>query len=162
MIRTPMRRAALLLAGLLLTSCASASPTTPAPDPGILVANHGGEDIRVEIIDQTGWLLRAAATLIGGGTTGAHVANPPGESQVLVVQWIGGACERHRSVILKDNGGQLFVVLNRGSVPDPVDGHLCADVALWYEVRLEFDRNVRAERVGLELLPRSSVEVPGA
>ena len=66
----------------------------------------------------------------------------------MVLEWIGGDCERHRSVLLQKVAGQLEIKLNRGSRPN---GELCADVARFYEVRLEFDRDVRASSVALHV-----------
>jgi hypothetical protein len=139
---------------LLLSACSLLGGPGPTPVPGLAGTRSDGEPFHVLITDETGWMVAATATwpedppaVLGGG--GDVLENDPANARVIVLGWLGGACDQGQRVTLSSQRGLLQIALDVGSVAPRASGDGCVLVGRGYAIRLEFDRDVPAHTVGL-------------
>ena len=103
----------------------------------ILVRDESGRLTNVEIDPQ-------------GVPVAMEISNPPGEANVVLVPWTGGACDTRTDITFKAAGQGLA-----GTLRITTEGDMCIMIAVAHQLRLTSSEPLPAAQVTLETAPAS-------
>jgi hypothetical protein len=79
-----------------------------------------------------------------------EIMNPPGEPNVVLVPWTGGACDKRTEITFKAAGQGLA-----GTLRITTEGDMCIMLAVAHQLRLTSNEPLPAAQVTLEPAPTS-------
>jgi len=108
-------------------SAATSAPATPAPTPAptqatpsdpatapnlVALANATGNDVAIEIVDESGTLREAASGTPGDGATVEPYTVTVGndDATTLRLTWVGGACDAEDLLAIDASGTRFLLV----------------------------------------------------
>ncbi len=133
---------AALVAAFTLAGCATTRVSSPR-DWTQTAETTAGETVTVNVHDTSGRIDNAEVDPAGVGTF-EGVANPAGQPKVLLVPWVGGACDQTTAIDIAAAGSGLSIAIRTTVAPGDCDA-----IGVGHVLRL----------TGLEDLPASLVTV---
>ena len=79
-----------------------------------------------------------------------EISNPPGEANVVLVPWTGGACDKRTDITFKAAGQGLA-----GTLRIATEGEMCIMIAVAHQLRLTSSEPLPAAQVTLDTAPAS-------
>ena len=133
---------AALVAAFTLVGCATTRVSSPRDwtDTAVTTA---GETVTVNVHDTSGRIDNAEVDPTDVGQVGGML-NPTGQPKVLVVPWVGGACDKTTAIDIAAAGSGLSITISTTVAPGECDA-----IGVGHVLRL----------TGLEDLPASLVTV---
>ena len=74
-----------------------------------------------------------------------EILNPPGEANVVLVPWTGGACDKRTEITFTSAGQGLA-----GTLKITTEGDICIMIAIGHQLRLTSSTPLPAAQVTLE------------
>lgn len=146
---------ALSLCGVMLVAACSPGPPTEQPTPTpvatgaaglevVLVMPDGGSPLPVRLFDETGLVLELAAVPFGVVPVPEGLSNPAGVKDVLLLSWVGGACDTSTTLTLDRRGEGFRLTLSTATAPGA-----CIAIGLVRQVSIRLAEPVDAASVVL-------------
>jgi hypothetical protein len=79
-----------------------------------------------------------------------EISNPPGQANVVLVPWTGGACDKRTEITFKAAGQGLA-----GTLRITTEGDMCIMIAVAHQLRLTSNEPLPAAQVTLEQVSAS-------
>ena len=133
---------AALVAAFTLVGCSITRVSSPR-DWTASAVTTAGKTVTVTIHDTSGRIDNAEVDPRGVGSSEA-VANPAGQPRILLVPWVGGACDETTAIDIAAAGSGLSIAIRTTVAPGACDA-----IGIGHALRL----------TGLEDLPASLVTV---
>jgi hypothetical protein len=113
------------------------------------LSSADGTSQEVVVRDESGRLTNVEIDP-AGVPVAMEISNPPGEANVVLVPWTGGACDKRTEIAFQAAGQGLA-----GTLRITTEGDMCIMIAVAHQLRLTSNEPLPAAQVTLEQVPAS-------
>ena len=148
--RTARPRAVVRLVPLLavvafaVSACSAARTVTGGGEWTQELAGSDGAKQTVVVKDESGRLTNVEIDP-QGVPMAMEISNPPGEANVVLVPWTGGACDKRTEITFEAAGQGLA-----GTLKITTEGDMCIMIAVSHQLRLTSNAPLPAAQVTLQ------------
>ena len=139
----------LALVALVAGACGAASSVIGPREWSQTVTAADGSQQDIVVRDESGRLTNVEIDPAGVAMA-TEISNPPGEANVVLVPWTGGACDKRTEISFKAAGQGLA-----GTLRITTEGDMCIMIAIAHQLRLTSNEPLPAAQVTLEPAPAS-------
>jgi hypothetical protein len=145
--RWTTRLALVLAVPVLLAACSSLAGVSGTHDWSQQATLPDGTVTTITVHDESGRLTNVEFNPQGVAMA-SEISNPPGEANVVLVPWAGGACDVKTEFVFKPNGQGLA-----GTIKTTTSGQVCNMMAILQQLRLTSNAPLPAAQVTLDPAP---------
>jgi hypothetical protein len=138
---------AALVSALVAGACSLTSSVTGPREWTQTVEAEGASKQEIVVRDETGRLTDVQIDP-QGVPMATEISNPPGEPNVVLVPWTGGACDVRTEITFTPAGQGLA-----GALKVTTEGDICIMIAISHQLRLTAATPLPAAQVTLEPVP---------
>jgi hypothetical protein len=139
----PLAAVVALVAG----ACSVTTSVTGAQEWTQTLTAADGATQEVVVRDESGRLTNVEIDPVGVPVA-MDISNPPGEANVVLVPWTGGACDKRTEITFTAAGQGLA-----GTIRIATAGDMCIMLAVAHQLRLTSNEPLPAAQVTLESAP---------
>ena len=134
---------------LVAGACSLTTSVTGPREWKQTVETDGGSTQEIVVRDESGRLTNVEIDP-AGVPMAMEISNPPGEANVVLVPWTGGACDKRTEITFQAAGQGLA-----GTLKITTEGDMCIMIAIAHQLRLTSNEPLPAAQVTLEPAPTS-------
>ena len=134
---------------LVAGACSLTTSVTGPREWTQTVETDGGSTQEIVVRDESGRLTNVEIDP-AGVPMAMEISNPPGEANVVLVPWTGGACDKRTEITFQAAGQGLA-----GTLEITTEGDMCIMIAIAHQLRLTSNEPLPAAQVTLEPAPTS-------
>ena len=134
---------------LVAGACSLTTSVTGPREWKQTVETDGGSTQEIVVRDESGRLTNVEIDP-AGVPMAMEISNPPGEANVVLVPWTGGACDKRTEITFQAAGQGLA-----GTLEITTEGDMCIMIAIAHQLRLTSNEPLPAAQVTLEPAPTS-------
>ena len=134
---------------LVAGACSLTTSVTGPREWKQTVETDGGSTQEIVVRDESGRLTNVEIDP-AGVPMAMEISNPPGEANVVLVPWTGGACDKRTEITFQAAGQGLA-----GTLEITTEGDMCIMIAIAHQLRLTSNEPLPAAQVTLESAPAS-------
>ena len=134
---------------LVAGACSLTTSVTGPREWKQTVETDGGATQEIVVRDESGRLTNVEIDP-AGVPMAMEISNPPGEANVVLVPWTGGACDKRTEITFQAAGQGLA-----GTLKITTEGDMCIMIAIAHQLRLTSNEPLPAAQVTLEPAPTS-------
>ena len=134
---------------LVAGACSLTTSVTGPREWKQTVETDGGSTQEIVVRDESGRLTNVEIDP-AGVPMAMEISNPPGEANVVLVPWTGGACDKRTEITFQAAGQGLA-----GTLKVTTEGDICIMIAIGHQLRLTSGTPLPAAQVTLEPAPTS-------
>jgi len=134
---------------LVAGACSLTTSVTGPREWKQTVETDGGSTQEIVVRDESGRLTNVEIDP-AGVPMAMEISNPPGEANVVLVPWTGGACDKRTEITFQAAGQGLA-----GTLKVTTEGDICILIAIAHQLRLTSNEPLPAAQVTLEPAPTS-------
>ena len=134
---------------LVAGACSATSSVTGPREWTQTLTSADGTTQEVVVRDESGRLTNVEIDP-AGIPMAMEISNPPGEANVVLVPWTGGACDKRTDITFQAAGQGLA-----GTLMITTEGDMCIMIAIAHQLRLTSSEPLPAAQVTLEPAPAS-------
>ena len=134
---------------LVAGACSLTTSVTGPREWKQTVETDGGATQEIVVRDESGRLTNVEIDP-AGVPMAMEISNPPGEANVVLVPWTGGACDKRTEITFQAAGQGLA-----GTLKITTEGDVCIMIAIAHQLRLTSNEPLPAAQVTLEPAPTS-------
>ena len=132
---------------LVAGACSLTTSVTGPREWKQTVETDGGSTQEIVVRDESGRLTNVEIDP-AGVPMAMEISNPPGEANVVLVPWTGGACDKRTEITFQAAGQGLA-----GTLEITTEGDMCIMIAIAHQLRLTSNEPLPAAQVTLEPAP---------
>jgi hypothetical protein len=138
-----------VVVALVVGACSLTNSVAGSSEWTQTLASADGASQEVVVRDESGRLTNVEIDP-AGVPVAMEISNPPGEANVVLVPWTGGACDKRTEITFKAAGQVLA-----GTLRIATEGEMCIMIAVAHQLRLTSNEPLPAAQVTLEQVPAS-------